>query len=603
MKIQTFVASALLFGTLAQAQPPQARPELSEKPAPLTELFRSDTDNQRFFHLKNSEPSAEPPGISAAPTRAWAALYNSTADSADEAYAIALDGSGNVYVTGYSIGPSGKFDYLTVKYNSAGASQWFARYNGSANGQDGAFDIAVDGSGNVYVTGSSTGSKEGFDYATIKYNSAGVEQWVARYNGPGNWHDGAFDIAVNGAGNVYVTGYSYSSTGYDFATIKYNSAGVQEWVARYDGPSYSEDSAYELAVDGSGNVYVTGYSTGLSKNFDYTTIKYNSAGVSQWVARYNSPADATDAAYDLALDGAGNVYVTGYSIGSKGNFDYVTIKYNNAGVRKWVKRYNGPGNDLDTATDIAVDASGNVYVTGISIGSSGYEDCATIKYNSAGGKQWVRRHQGLKNGDDGARDIVVDGSGNVYVSGYSQRTNGLYDYLTIKYNSAGVKQWAALYNGPGKNNDGAHDLAIDGSGNVYVTGRSIGKNGNTDYATIKYLASGASAAFSEMTPHDSDEQSEVEESATLPANFSLTQNFPNPFNPTTTIGFEMPTAEKARLTIYNLRGELVRTLVDGEIPAGYHHITFDASGLASGIYFYRLEAGVFAVTRKMVVGK
>ena len=98
--------------------------------------------------------------------------------------------------------------------------------------------------------------------------------------------------------------------------MKYNASGVQQWVARYDGPASSDDWATALAVDGSGNVYVTGYSAGSGTGYDYATVKYNAGGVQQWVARYDGPASGDDLATALAVDGSGNVYVTGYSTGS-----------------------------------------------------------------------------------------------------------------------------------------------------------------------------------------------------------------------------------------------------------------------------------------------
>jgi len=128
--------------------------------------------------------------LSAGVDTAWVRHYASgLAANSDEATAIAVDGSGNVYVTGSCVSfPSG-YDYLTVKYNSSGSQLWVARYNGPANSRDDVSALAVDASGNVYVTGRSWGSTTEADYATIKYNSEGVEQWVTRYNDPGNSGD------------------------------------------------------------------------------------------------------------------------------------------------------------------------------------------------------------------------------------------------------------------------------------------------------------------------------------------------------------------------------------------------------------------------------
>jgi len=164
---------------------------------------------------------------------------------------------------------------------------WVRHYaSGLIPVNDYAYAVAVDGSGNVYVTGYSYGSGTSTDYATIKYNAAGAQQWVARYNRPGNSDDGATALAVDATGNVYVTGYSRSSgTSRDYATIKYNAAGAKEWEARYNRPENSDDIATALAVDATGNVYVTGYSVGSGNSYDYATIKYNAAGAQQWVAR------------------------------------------------------------------------------------------------------------------------------------------------------------------------------------------------------------------------------------------------------------------------------------------------------------------------------
>ncbi len=412
----------------------------------------------------------------------WAARYNGPpGNNHDYAYSTAVDGSGNVYVTGSSIGSGTGYDYSTVKYNSAGVQQWVRRYNGPGNYEDFAYRIAVDVTGNVYVTGASTGN--GHDYVTIKYNSSGDSLWVRRYNGTGNSDDDAYSLAVDGLGNVYVTGYSSGING-DYLTIKYNSSGDSLWVRRANWGAH--DVATSLAVDGSGNVYVTGLSYRFS-GYAYLTIKYNSSGAEKWVREYDGIG--YDVAHKIAVDGSGNVYVTGYSGGS-GTDDYLTIKYDSSGTEKWQRRYNGPGNNSDTAYSLVLDISGNIYVTGSSTGSGTGTDYATIKYNSSGDSLWVRRYNGPGNGSDAARSLLLDGSGNLYLTGASVGSGTGNDYTTIKYNSSGVQQWVQRYNGPGNSSDYAYLLVLDGVGNVYVTGVSLGNGTGNDYATIKYSQTG-----------------------------------------------------------------------------------------------------------------
>jgi hypothetical protein len=257
-----------------------------------------------------------------------------------------------------------------------------------------------------------------------------VQAWVQRYNGPGNE---ASAVAVDGSNNVIVTGYSYDSgSSDDYATIQYSSAGVPLWTNRYDGPGNGYDFAYAVAVDGSNNVIVTGYSDGGGYNYDYATIKYSSAGVPLRTNRYNGPGNSDDYGQAVAVDGNGDVIVTGYSTGTGSDLDYATIKYSSAGVPLWTNRYNGPGNDADYAFAVAVDGSNNVIVTGGSDAGSYpnyYSDYATIQYSSAGLPLWTNRYGNGPENDSWAASVAVDGSNNVIVTGTS--CNGVdHDYAT-----------------------------------------------------------------------------------------------------------------------------------------------------------------------------
>ena len=197
---------------------------------------------------------------------------------------MAVDGSGNVVVTGSSWGSFDSFgnphaDYYTAKYAAAdGALLWEQRYNGPANSDDSAQAVAVDGSGNVVVTGSSGG-----DYYTAKYAAAdGALLWEKRYNGPANGYDAAHALAVDGSGNVVVTGSSYNGSGSDdFYTAKYAAAyGALLWEKRYNGPANGDErvgTSRSLALGPNGMVVITGSSDGNfgpDTTFDYATVVY-----------------------------------------------------------------------------------------------------------------------------------------------------------------------------------------------------------------------------------------------------------------------------------------------------------------------------------------
>ncbi|MGB2885931.1 MAG: SBBP repeat-containing protein, partial [Dehalococcoidia bacterium] len=145
---------------------------------------------------------------------------------------------------------------------------------------------------------------------------------------------------------------------------------AEAWVAKYDGQTADDDGGQALALDGSGNIYVTGYSWGNDTSSDYATMKYDINGNQLWVARYNGPASSEDWALDVTLDSSDNVYVTGWSTGNDTESDYATVKYDSDGNQLWVARYNGPVSGYDLAYAIAVDYSGDIYITGWSQGNS-----------------------------------------------------------------------------------------------------------------------------------------------------------------------------------------------------------------------------------------
>ncbi len=390
----------------------------------------------------------------------------------DSAVRIAADTSGNVVVTS---------DCAMIKYSPAGVPLWTNLF-----GETCCTAIAADQHDNIFVSGSVNAASDlhpegDLHRVIVKYSNAGVPLWTNLYDGqlynePGGFNDWAGPIAVDSDGNALVTGASGGGTR-DFVTIKYSNAGVPLWTNRWNELGY--DEARGIAVDRNGNVFVTGVS-GVSQSTanDYATVAYSAGGDFLWVNYYDWPlGNSFDIPTGIAVDNGGNVFVTGRSTG-----DYATVAYSGAGLPLWANRYEGPG--LDAAAGIAVDSNGSVFVTGYSYPSgSGYADWVTIKYSSDGLALWTRRYSGPGNSVDYAYAIAVDRSGNVFVTGSSGNGSA-----TVAYSNSGVPLWTNRFNGIGNQGASLRAITLDGNGNVFVSGGSWNGTSNEN-VTIKYSSS------------------------------------------------------------------------------------------------------------------
>jgi hypothetical protein len=373
----------------------------------------------------------------------WTNRYNGPGNGEDGPAAIAVDPSGNVVVAGSSIGTNGFYDYATIKYSNAGVPLWTNRFNGLGNSDDIATALVIDNAGTVFVTGASASASippfnypSNYDYATVAYSNSGVGLWTNRYNGPANGDDYATAMALDAAGNVIVTGYSTGSgSGYDYATVKYSGAGVALWTNRYNGPANGNDQPNALAMDTNSNVFVTGRIT-AGGSYDYATIKYSSAGVALWTNLYNGPGNGTDEAKAIATDRQGNVFVTGYSVGNGSSWDFATIKYSSSGASLWTNRYNGAANGSDVATAMVVDGAGCLWVTGFSEGIGSLYDIAAVAYSNGGAPLATNRFNGPGNNSDQANAMGLGSGGAVYVAGFSTTAGGDNDFTTLKYSGA-----------------------------------------------------------------------------------------------------------------------------------------------------------------------
>jgi hypothetical protein len=399
----------------------------------------------------------------------------------DEGRSVAVDASGNVYVIGFTNGgldESINQGMFLVKYDASGTKQWIRQLSGASTNIT-AHGVAVDASGNVYVTdetdcdldGNTITGSYGYDMFLVKYNSSGTKQWTRMLgslpvNG-GNGDNGS-GVAVDVNGNIYVSGITQGNLDgntnaggdFDIFLVKYDASGTKQWT-RQLGTSASDESA-GVAVDTSGSAYVTGNTNGdLDGNsnaggYDMFLVKYDASGSKQWTRQLGT--SEADWAYDVSVDASGNVYVTGFTNGdfdgntSEGNPDMFLVKYNSSGEKQWSRQLGtslGPSY-WTSSWGVDVDNSGNVYVTGTTGGnldgntSSGYGDIFLVKYNTIGTKQWTRQ-LGTSSGDY-SFGVAADTSGNAFITSYTEgdldgNTNaGGRDIFLVKYNTNGVKQ-------------------------------------------------------------------------------------------------------------------------------------------------------------------
>ena len=393
----------------------------------------------------------------------------------DFASGVAIDGAGNVYVVGdiqqgalpgqTSLGDA---DAYLRKYDGHGKEIWTRQFG--TQSQDVATSVKVDGAGNLYVVGFTRGAIAGQtglvdiddDAYLRKYDGDGNELWTRQFGTPrqpgAQGEDQASDVAVDGAGNVYVVGFTFgplpgqANLGEDDVYLrKYDSDGNELW-ARQSG-SQVLDMANGIAIDGSGNVYVAGQLGGIPGRggmgeADAYLRKHDSDGNELWTRQFGSQSGPS--ANGVAVGGEGNVYLVGFISGALpgqthlGSSDAYVRKYDGNGNEVWTRQFGSRGVDL--AHGVVVDGAGNLYVSGTTRLSlpgqsnmepvAGGSDVFIRKYDSDGNEVWTNQ-LGTQKGDSVA-GVVVDGAGSLYVVGSTegafagQTNSGSYDTFVLK---------------------------------------------------------------------------------------------------------------------------------------------------------------------------
>jgi hypothetical protein len=523
-------------------------------------------------------------------TQEWVRRFNDTSSAAWQAFSVKSDSMGFIYVLA---GPGLQFGFL--KYDSNGnllvnASYWPGGYT-SGGGRY--FDVAPNG--DVYITGIVENNPIYWIY-TVKFNFSGVFQWGRLYNLDNGDLPG--DINVDGNGNIIIVG---GATGGYALTLKYNSLGDTLWTKRFR-PGYPAGNG-ELVVDNSNNLYITGAASPPGIPGKCLILKYDPSGNLQWFNTFTIDSTRSNGGQGICLDAAGNIYIAGSQVLPPfGDVYNYLLKMNNGGTILWSRLYPVYVNNGLVAGPVVSRDGSSVYYSlqgANGMGGGGYS-VFTLKYNPVGDTQWVRVFGGggVYGTANRVGNIKLDRYDNIYVAGTGNYQTTGDDFATIKYSPPGVQQWVMTYTGIITNgNEGATDILIDTSLNVYVVGSSPnGISIGTAAVTIKYDQIVGIASNNGEVPQE----------------FKLYQNYPNPFNPVTKIKFDIPAVgvqytEPLRLVIYDILGREVTVLVDEELKPGTYEVEWSAVGggsnYSSGVYFYKIEAGSFVNTKKMVLVK
>jgi hypothetical protein len=608
-------------------------------------------------------------------------------------YSVAVDGSGNVLVTGFFEGTvnfgggdltsAGLEDIFVAKFDAGGNHIWSKRFGDGLT--QAARGVTVDGSGNVFVTGNFAGTvnfgggplanPNDLDIFVVKFDAAGNHQWSQNF---GNvLAQSGKSVAVDGFGNVLLTGQITGAVdfgggplpvavGPDVFVAKFDSDGNHIWSLSFGGGS-GDQWGNSVTVDGSNNVVVTGYFW-HSVNFgggeltsagaaDVFVVKFDSDGNHLWSDGFGDASYQTG--QSVAVDGSENVIFTGFFSGtvnfgggpltSAGLDDIFVAKFDSDGNHLWGKRFGD--SDYQTGQSVAVDGSGSVIVTGFfddtvdfgggALTSAGDYDTFIAKLDAGGdhlwsqGFPWSHRFGGWWLWESG-QSVAVAGAGGIIMTGHfygtvdfgggSLTSAGGSDIFVAKFGAnpsptllqsynttvteAGIEiSWKLAEDGKNMSFYVHRTEAASPNVNELISTNIVRRNLSFEITDKSYVPGMTYRYRVDVSDEDGRRTLfETEAISTRSLSLTLNQNKPNPFNPMTTFSFVLPERANVNLSIFNIEGKLVRTIVDRALPDGFNEFIWDGQDTAgnpvsSGVYLYRLKAGKKAITRKMVLLK
>ncbi len=494
---------------------------------------------------------------------------------------IKTDISGNVYTAGSTGYMDGPFYTFLQKYSPSGTQLFSVSVDTPCQMSS----VYKDNSDNIYVDG--TNNVWSAPMATVaKFGPTGAELWRITEIVSAN------DANRNMTGDINGNPCLIRNRGGINQFVKYNSSGVQQLLINITDTI----NPYSISIDNQNNFIINGDAYLTGNVYSIITIKYSSSGVKQWKSIFVPPGgpqysysplgrlqNSTES--NIGIGNSGNIYIMASLAFQPNTADYAIIKYSSSGQQEWAAHYNR--NQYDYAYGMVMDALENCYVTGGS---------GTVKFDSSGSVLWADTASNMSS-------IALDKYENVFCTGGVGNPSMM---RTIKINSAGNFAWSINHWTGNPYSDYSDAIDVDTSGNVFIAGLV----GHTPIQG--FLGSAATIKYSQL-----DGIKNIEN--TVPAHFSLSQNYPNPFNPSTKIKLDIAPplnlplsggdvharagAVGVKLVVYDVLGREVATLVNQQLQPGSYEVNWDASNYPSGIYFYKINAGDFVETKKMILIK
>ena len=564
--------------------------------------------------------------IAQPPDTLWTKTFGGS--NIDIGHSVQQTSDGGFIITGYtrSYGATSGRNVWLIKTDSFGSEQWNNTFGG--NDDDEGQSVKQTSDGGYIIAGHTKSFGAGLnDVYLIKTDSLGNQLWTRTFGGSND--DEGYSVLQTADNGYLVAGATSSSGagGRDVILVKTDSDGNLDWQKTLGG--LSSDGAWDINYASDGGYILTGWTFSHGPGFlgNAWLVKIDSLGNEQW----NNAFGGTDVdrGYSVQQTYDGGYILTGYtsSFGA-GLYDMLLVKTDSSGNMEWMKTFGGTGRDYGNSVQQTIDGGYIIAGYTLSFGAGG-DDVWVVKTDIDGNEQWNKTYGGSSS--DIAYSVKETSDGGYIITGHTLSFGaGVHDVWLIRLDTVIPVELASFTASVSDNNVNLKwSTASEVNNRRFEVQKSevkAPKSNDAEWESIGFVdgkgttteSTTYSFADNNLTPGSYQYRiKQIDFDGTfkyynlsetigigLPNTFVLAQNYPNPFNPSTVISFQLPVAGSVSLKVYDILGNEVATLVNEVKPAGYHSVEFNAIGLASGIYFYKLQTGQsFVQTKKFILIK